>query len=342
MMVYGRAAEAGEHELRVVYPLYSGILFAPFALVGNYVVSRALWMTFLEFVVVGMVVLSLRLARWQPKPWLVGMLILMGLFWYHGLRAIINGNAILVVSLCLLWAFWSIGRGQDVVAGFALAFATIKPHVVILVLVFILLWAFSHRRWSLIGWTFGWFFFLVLLGIFFIPDWPLRNAWELMKFSEYNPALTLGNALVEWWPGIGRQLNWILTAVLVVVLGIEWWLAWKKDFDHFLWTACLTLVAGQWVGIPTDPGNFGILFLAMVLVFSIVKERWGRGGDWIILGLMVLITVGPWVLFIRTLDYSYQPIQDAIMFVPVPLFTLIGLYWVRWWIIRPTRKILAG
>ena len=32
-LVYGRAALPGEHELRVAYPLYSIVLFSPFALI---------------------------------------------------------------------------------------------------------------------------------------------------------------------------------------------------------------------------------------------------------------------------------------------------------------------
>jgi len=47
-MVYGRAAEAGEHELRVAYPLYSLFFFAPFALIKDFTLARAVWMAILE------------------------------------------------------------------------------------------------------------------------------------------------------------------------------------------------------------------------------------------------------------------------------------------------------
>ena len=342
MMVYGRPAQEGEHELRVVYPLYSGILFAPFSLVGNYPLARALWMSLLEISILLIGALSIQVSRWQPKLWLMPIFLLFALFWYHGLRALINGNAVVVVTLLILWAFYAIREKSDVVAGFALAFATIKPHLMILLIAFIIFWAFSHRRWTLIGWIFGWLFFFILLGVFFIPDWLFQNAWEILRFSEYNPALSIGSAFVEWWPGIGLQLKWGLLIFLIILTLTEWWAARGKNYNRFLWTACLTLTISQWIGIATDPGNFILLFIPLVLIFTILKERWGNLGDWITLGIMILLFVGLWVLFLKTLEYGYQPQQSSIMFVPMPVFVLVGLYWARWWIIRPNRIIPAS
>jgi hypothetical protein len=35
-----------------------------------------------------------------------------------------------------------------------------------------------------------------------------------------------------------------------------------------------------------------------------------------------------------------QPIQSSILFFPLPVFLLIGLYWVRWWVLRPEQPLL--
>lgn len=341
-MVYGGPVQDGQHELRVVYPLYSGILFFMFALIGDYALARAVWMTFLEISMVVIAIVSLRLSGWRPKNWLVVFYFLFAIFWYHGLRALIQGDLVIVIALMVLWAFWAIRNQRDVVAGFALAFATIKPHLVLLLIGFVAVWAFSHRRWALIGWTFGWLSFFVLLGIFFIPDWLVQNAWEILRFSDYNPALSLGKAFEEWWPGIGSQLKWILAVILIGLTIVEWRAAWGKGFNHFLWTACLTLAVSQWIGIATDPGNFILLFTPLTLIFSNIQERWRRAGDWIVMGLMILLFVGLWVLFLKTVTFGYQPQQSSILFVPMPLFVLVGLYWVRWWVIQPARPILSG
>ena len=63
---YGRPARPGEHELRVAYPLYSTLLFSPFALIEDYDLARALWMTVLEIALVLIAFFSLRLTDWRP------------------------------------------------------------------------------------------------------------------------------------------------------------------------------------------------------------------------------------------------------------------------------------
>ncbi len=81
----------------MAYPLYSVIVFLPFALVGDFALARALWMTALEAGIIGLTLVSLRLARWRLNPILLVLLFLFSLFWYHGLRPLINGNA---------WCWW--------------------------------------------------------------------------------------------------------------------------------------------------------------------------------------------------------------------------------------------
>jgi len=66
----------------------------------------------------------------------------------------------------------------------------------------------------------------------------------------------------------------------------------------------------------------------------------------LIAGLFVLgvfaLFAGLWALFIRTVADVGQPLQHPILFFPLPLFLLIGLYWVRWWAIRPSRLLVEA
>ncbi|MBU0511727.1 MAG: DUF2029 domain-containing protein [Chloroflexi bacterium] len=339
-LAYGHPARPGEHELRVAYPLYSELLYAPFAMIGDYPLARAVWMTFLEIAIALLAILSMRLAGWRPSFWLLPLYLIFSLLWYHGARALINGNAVIIVTVLLVAALTAIRDQRDIAAGIFLTFATLKPHLVILFIPFVILWAISQRRWRLIGWTLGSLLLLVLFGMLFIPNWLLQNIWEILRYPAYTPALSVGAAFEEWWPGVGTQLKWGAALLLAVTLLVEWWIAWGKGFTHFLWAACLTLAISQWIGIATDPGNFIILFLPLVLVFAVWKERWGKGGDWVVFGSLLILFLGLWALFLKTVQYGAQPQQSPAMFFPLPLFVLIGLYWVRWWILTPTRRFL--
>ncbi|HET8706186.1 MAG TPA: glycosyltransferase family 87 protein, partial [Pseudomonadales bacterium] len=143
---YGHPAEKGEHELRVAYPLYSIIVFLPFSLISNFNLARAFWMTILEAGIILLTLLSLRLARWRVKPVMLIVLLLFSVFWYHGLRPLINGNAVILVALGLAGGFLALKNGADELAGVLFAFTTIKPQVVVLVLAFVVIWGLSTGR----------------------------------------------------------------------------------------------------------------------------------------------------------------------------------------------------
>jgi len=337
-LYYNRPARPDEDQVLFAYPFYTIFIVGPFALIEDFTLARALWMTVLEISVLLMAAACLRLTGWRLGVAMSAVYFLFTIFWYNSLRAVINGNIVALIALLVPAAALAIRAGQDEAAGLLLALMFIKPQLALLPVAFIIWWAFWQRRWRLIVWTVGALAFLVLAGMAFIPDWPLQNLREVLRYTSYSPATTLQEALIEWWPGIGRQLGWGVTLILSLVLLSEWWLGRQRDFRGFLWTLSLTLVASQWIGITTDPGNFLILFLPMILAFAVWEERWGR--RWVIVAIMALLFFGLWALFLSTLKYTDQPMQSNVLFIPLPLFLLAALYWVRWWAIRPPRLLV--
>jgi hypothetical protein len=339
-LAYGRPAEPGEHELRVAYPLYSGLIFLPYALIADYDLARAVWMTALEAALIGLVFLSLNLTRWKMSLWLLPLFLLFTLFWYHSLRPLINGNAVILVALFLAGAFAAIKSEKDELAGILLGLSTIKPHLVLLPIIFVLIWTISSGRWKALGWMLISLALLSISAALFIPDWPLQNLREILAYVSYNPPGTPGAVFEIWLPATGRRLGWGLSVILGLILFGEWILSRKKEFRWFLWTGSLTLVISQWIGIQTDPGNFILLFLPLVLVFSMWEERWGRVGNGVIIIVIALLFVLPWAIFLQTVAYGDQPMQHPVMLFPLPLFLLITLYWVRWWAIQPRQLMV--
>lgn len=336
-MAYGRAAQPGEHELRVAYPLYSVIVFLPYALIGDFTLARAVWMTVLEAGLLLLTLLSLRLVNWRISPLMLVLLLVYSLFWYHGLRPLINGNAVILVALALVGGLLAIRSGADELAGVLFALTTIKPQVVLLVLAFVALWALSRGRMRIVWWMVGTVVLLSASAALLIPDWIVHNLREVIRYPSYNPPGTPRAAFIEWWPAWGSRLGWVLTGLMAILLLIEWWSNRKAEFRGFLWTVCLTLAAAQWVGIQTDPGNFIVLFPAIVLVFSQLSDRWKVGGWVFVILCLLILFAGIWALFLNTVTpgQGTQPVQSAVMFFPLPAFLLITLYWVRWWTVQP-------
>jgi hypothetical protein len=65
-----------------------------------------------------------------------------------------------------------------------------------------------------------------------------------------------------------------------------------------------------------------------------MEERWKRAGRWAVGTMLLVIIIGLWALFIRTVQGN---IEQSIMYIPIPLFCFIGLLWVKWWYIHPQK-----
>lgn len=334
-MVYGRAAKEGEHELRVAYPLYSIFLFLPFALIEDYNLARAVWMAVLEGGLIVMALLSLRLVRWKPRPIILGIFLLFSVFWYHALRPVILGNAVILITLGVVGVLLAIRAGQDEFAGILLGLTTIKPQVVALFLIFIIFWAVANKRWKIIAWLVICVVILSAIGLLLIPNWPIQNLGEILRYPGYNPPGTLTAAITDLMPGIGSRFGPIISILLGVITLVEWVIARKSNYRGFVWAACFTLTASFWIGIQTDPGNFIIAFPVLVLTFSVWSERWRNGGVALAVITMALILVGIWAVFLNTVEYTYQPVQSPVMFFPFPIIAFFLLYWIRWWAVKP-------
>ncbi|MBW8011163.1 MAG: DUF2029 domain-containing protein [Chloroflexi bacterium] len=334
---YGRTARGEEDRALFVYPHYSMLVFAPFSLVEDYPQARALWMAVLETSILIISFISLSLTRWRPSLVVFGVYILFNLSWYHAVRPIINGNAAVVVALFISMAFLAIRAGQDMYAGAMLALASIKPQMVILLIPFVIYWAYSKGRWRLLGSIIGGLLILVIVSLLIERDWIIQNLRQVINYPEYSPPGSTGAIFSVWWPETGRQLSWALNGVLVILLIREWLAVYGKSFHWFLWSASLTLVVTNLIGITTATANYIALIPALTLVLSVWEKRWGRSGGWFVIGVMLVFLVGLWVLFLNTVrpGMGVQPVQGPIMFFPLPIFLLFSLYWIRLWVLQP-------
>jgi len=333
-IAYGRAAQAGEHQLRVAYPLYSIIIFAPFAAVSDFTLARALWMSLLELCLFGIVFYSLRLTFWTPKAWLIGLFLVFTLFSYHGMRPLINGNAVILVTFLMVLILLTIRGKHDEIAGIMLAMITIKPQNALLFLVFILFWAFMNKRYKLITWFTATMVVLVGFSFLLIPDWLTQNIKEVVLYPSYNPDGTVGAVLKTAWGAIGERISMVISFILLVILLAEWWISRFATTKKFLWVVFLTLAISQWIGIQTDPGNFILLYPGMFYCFFMIADRWGKSANRFFIIFMALVGAGIWVIFLATLQKGYQPVQSSAMFFPMPIICFILLYWVRWWVVK--------
>jgi hypothetical protein len=339
-LFYGRPARSDEDQVLFAYPFYSIFVFAPVALIKDYNIARAIWMTVLEVCLVLLFAASLSLNRWQLKPLMLAGMLVFAALWYYSIRALINADVSLLVCVFVAAALLAIRAERDGLAGFLLALSTIKPQMVALLLIFILLWAISRRRgilfWSFVG-SLG---LMVAITALLIPNWIWQNLVQLFAYPAYTLPNTPGEMFAVWVPGVGKRLGVALTVIISGILLWEWRAAWGKDFRWLFWACCLTLAATPMIGIPTATESYMVMFPALVLVFAAWDEQWGLVGRALVALSCLLLFFGLWWLFLVTLQRGDQPVQSLVMFFPLPIFLLACLYWVRWWVLRPERPLM--
>ena len=333
--------ETPKYALQVTYPLYAELFYLPFAFISDYTLARALWLTFLEAALVVTILVSLRTVEWKPGFILLGLVLICELFGYHTIGPLLSGSSIILVTCLVGMAFAAVKAGMDELAGILFALSTIQPLAVAALILFVLVWSAISGRWRLFVWLTGSLLVLIGSASLFMPDWVLQNARVIINYPHANLLDTPGAALVASFPGVGARLGWAFTILLSLVLLLEWWSSRGKDSRWFLWTAGLTLTLSPWIGIPSDPSNFVVLIIPSLLVFSRLDEHWGRRIRPLIVMGMLAVLVGFWVFFWGHIEDGIIARQYPALFIPLPLITLVGLYWVRWWAVRP-RKLLIS
>ncbi len=335
---YGTLAETGQDPLRLYLPFFVEMFYFPLALIEDYTLARALWMLILQAGLSGLAVLGLRLSGWKPGRLLRPLFFLLFLIWPPILHVWLDAKPVVLAALGVAAFLAALRAGQDELAGALLVLPLCQPNSMAVFLLFVFWWVARERRWRVLAGLGMTLALLFALAFFLLPGWLLPWLRGLYAHLQFVPLFTPGRIFALWWPAIGARLGWALTAFLAVILFLEWRAVRGRDSRHFLWTVSLTLVVSPLLGIPMPPDYAVFLLLPLTVWFSLLNERWSRPRGWGAGGWMLLfLLAGGWAAYLG-LGWigAYRPLLAAV-FLWLPLFLLVGLYWVRWWAVRPFR-----
>ena len=325
------------------YPLYTLYFFWPLSLLP-YPWARAIWMSLLQLMLMGITLLSIRLAGWRPPRWLFWFSLLWGILFYHGARAIILGQFSILVGLALLLALWFINNRRDGWAGVFLALTTIKPQMVFMVLVFLLLWALFRRRWRLIISFVVTGVVLVASSMLLVPTWPLDFINNAIAYSDYVAFGTpLENLLHYFFSSpLADMLTVILSVMFFLALLPGWWLAIREQRGAYTWAVMSTLIIGSLITFRSATANQVILYLPLFFLFRRLTSSppFGltKGINVTIAVIEIGLAVLMWGLFVALLKGNWEHVM---MHGLLPALMLI-LYVVDWRALWRTSQEEAG
>lgn len=311
-------------------PLYSAFITLPLAVINDYPLARAVWMTVLEALMVGIVLMSLSLARWKLRPIYVGLLILFALFWFHGFYPILSGSTVVVATLIVASVFLAVRERQYEFAGVLLGLATIQLHATALFILFVLYWSLRYRKGKIVVWFFASVLLLSAMAALIRPQWFLDYLRVLVQPT--NSLQTITQVFKSFLPAAGLRVGLILLWLTGIILFIEWFVSKKEDFNSFYWTGLLTLALSPWIGLRTEPVMFLVSFPAIIYAMSLWNERWPRTSIALITVVVILLFGGIWLMYLTQAEKAVSTISG--LYFAQPFLVTIMLYWVRWWAIR--------
>lgn len=338
--VYGRPAQPGEDPYILDIPFYLLVLYFPLALIPDAMMARAFWMALTEIALVGYIFYSFQLMNRQVSNILTVIIAIAGFTSYYVYQAFLDGSPLILLGLASLGILVSLRSEHDELAGALMVFSALQWEISGLFLAFVALWVFWERRWRVYAGLAMFAFVLWVLTFFWYPGWVLpflRASWNSLRvvFGFSSHAL-----LVNIWPQFGDILGWVLTALLVVTLGYEWRAARHKHFNHFIWVVCLTWAVTPLIGHHLELDQLFPLTMPILLVVMTSRERWKKFGGGIAVVILLFYFGLPWVLLIQGMPETSGLGKEAILFLFWPVFSIFGLFWMRWWVIRAPRTWL--
>ncbi|HLF87659.1 MAG TPA: glycosyltransferase family 87 protein [Anaerolineales bacterium] len=336
-MIYGRPArpEEGEDLHHFVYPFHSMIFFAPFGFL-DFPQARALWMTLLELSIVGLVIVSLRLLKWEISRVKTILFILFSFSWVYGAHTLLVGQFAGLNALLIALVLLTLQRNQDIRAGILLALTTTKPQMVVLLIPFLILWALTTKRWRLIssfGITLG---ILLVASLIILPTWPLEMWGQLSAYPIYAVSISPVEMIGVFFPVLAGWGTTLATGLIVLTLAWSWWQSRTKTGRVIIWAALLSIVVTNLIIPRTTTSNFMMMLPAFFLGLMSLEQSIPRWGSWLIAFVFVGLFISGWMLFFAA--FIEETLPKHLVFFPLPILCFIGLIWAypRW--VRPTQE----
>lgn len=333
-LVYDSAAGAGEKPYILDTPFHLLLLYFPFSLLSDPPLARAIFTLILELAIFALALFSLRLTDWAAPRWFIVPFFLFCIFNVYAFQAILSASPALLLSLIYAGILLALRAERDELTGALMAVSVYYWEVGLPFLLLVTWRVYKQGRIRVFAGFFMLSFVLLAVSFFLYPDWIIPYLRAGMNNLRADFGFSIRSVFAQLVPPFGGGLAWALIGLLGMALGYEWNAAHHADFRRFYWACCITLAATPLLGFRTGTENLAALVIPFVYFLSIVHDRWRRLGNPLIVLLLLFVFLFPWALYFFPLagDSSQQ-----IIFLFFPLFTVVGLYWMRWWALRPPR-----
>jgi len=329
-LVYGRVALPVEEPRILDTPFHLLLFYFPFAPFENPQMARAVFTWILQLALLPLAWLSVRLTDWDA-PWIfTALFVALTVFNFYSTQALLEASPIILLGVLYAGILFALREDADELAGALMAASMYYWGAGAPFLFLMALRAYRQKRAGV------WYGFLMLSSVLLLVSFLIYANWLIpfLRAAVNNLrapyGFSLRAALTALFPSAANWLTWVVMLALFAALTYEWSVARNADFRRFYWAACLSLAAAPLLGFRAEMENLAVLILPLALIFSVIYDRWRRAAHALTVLLALFVFLVPWAL---SAFVNMQPV----LFLFPPTFTIVGLYWVRWWALRPPR-----
>jgi Glycosyltransferase family 87 len=303
------------------YPVYVAFYLAPTVHLPFQIVRKGFaWVLF--GLTVATIPLWLSVLRWSAPLWAQASLIIFTIGSLTVMQGLKLPQMTLLVAALVAIGFALLVSDHPIAAGIALACATIKPQLVLLLLIWLAIWTLGdwRRRYR---WAAS---FLLTMAILFaasewyLPHWFPRFLQALHRYQSYNDAVSILDKLLP--PGWGSVPR-VLAVAATVYIG------WKnrrlaEDTPAFAAVVTLTLAVTVVVTPSYALYNEVILLPALLMLVRDRQLLWNQNRrSRILLCLAAVLLLWQWLTSIVLAGLSFVlPLRTFEAAWPVPLWTV--------------------
>jgi hypothetical protein len=332
-IVYDRQAFSSEYNYVLNDPFFILLLYSPLALISDFALARAVWMLLSELALIGIVLLAFNLCEWQPPPWLYVLLLVFGLFHYFSLSALFTGSPAILLGFLYLCILLALRSHSDELAGILLALVAYQWEVGSLFFLFVLVFVLLNHRWGVLAGLGMALFVLFVVSLLTNSGWGLPYIRAVLSTWFRSASLNAGYILSTWLPNFRFPLGPVVSIGLAILLFVEWFEASNQPFRRVVWTAALSLAATPLMGLSIFWPNHVVLILPFIVILALVWERWQRYRVLRVMLLFLLVLGVPFGMYARVVSVYDPLVLDLLSLLP-PVAAILGLYWMRWWVVH--------
>jgi hypothetical protein len=332
---YGRPldpARAGDpkDEQGFAYPVYVVFFLAPTVRLHFAIVQKCFFYILVLLTCVT-ILLWLRILRWSV-PWAsqIGLVALT-----LGSVPVMQGLKLQQISLLVAGvvaiALALLVMNYPVAAGMLLAFCTIKPQLVIVLLIWLTIWTLANWR-DRYRWAVSFLLTMAILlaaSEWILPHWFPRFLQAVRDYQRYTGGRSILDAMM------GAPWSWVIELIVFGAILGACWKERRQPPNSFSFAVILCLVLAITVLVIPSSSTYNqvLLFPALLLL---TKERhmiWSRSqASRILFALLAALIVWPWISGIVLATLSFL----------LPLDALNRLWAIPVWTVTPVAVVVAA